>query len=688
MQTKFSNCIYILTHECAYNVNGIPTYKIGSSKVLPGRILTYKTYYPIDKNVLGYFYIYNYDCYQLDDDIKIDFNDLRIKLSGGIEFYKNIHLNLIENYLSKRNIKYDLYQDQDYLNINLKYFDTLLNDGMKEQYNIYKKNYIPIDNAKTNLINILKKFYSYGKTKEERYRNKIQEIYINSTIYQLERNKKCFIKAPTGFGKTHIYYKIIMKMNFRKILFMTPRKLLNEQLLEQKYSHYINNTITNIIHFSELNSEDKNTCFKKLKDNFIITSCYQSKNKLLDLIKKYNIKFDIIIFDEAHTIDTWSESENEFIVSESISNYKLFGSATPTDYILRNSIYYGRIIEKVKVYELINKDILCNIQTIIKKLDNQKKEYHDLSNLIIQSMIKFDKKKGIIYVNTCANAENLYRLLKLNKMIYTYIYVSKTIDDLDDYNDISIKEFENNIKPSVIISVGKIGYGYDNDFIDLICLGDSRQSDIDIRQIIGRGTRYNKKTYPNKLLHLLIPLYKDQFNTYSENKHLKKYLDYIIGECGQDIIIKSDNQAFISNKTQITNGINYNGDEIPIEILNEYCTTGYNKFSDFMRFLRINRIYDEKTYNTIKDNQDWMIDLGLIHEKYPKFCFRDIHPNAHEYYWTKEEAKQALKKSKTIIIDKIGMDKFKKLDNKDKINKLIELDNKIPNINLDLYYPK
>ena len=64
--------------------------------------------------------------------------------------------------------------------------------------------------------------------------------------------------------------------------------------------------------------------------------------------------------------------------------------------------------------------------------------------------------------------------------------------------------------------------------IDFICLGDPRQSDIDIRQILGRGLRWNKQTYPNKLLHLLVPLYKNEFGEYSEYGHLKKYLDYII----------------------------------------------------------------------------------------------------------------------------------------------------------------
>ena len=148
---------------------------------------------------------------------------------------------------------------------------------------------------------------------------------------------------------------------------------------------------------------------------------------------------------------------------------------------------------------------MCDIETIIKKLDNKKKEYHNLKDLIISTMTKHNKKKGIVYVNNCENAKILQKLMETQKVIKSYIYISKDYDDFDEC-DKDISNFENNEKPCIIIAVGKISYGYDNDFIDFICLGDARQSCIDIRQIIGRGLRWNKETYPNKLLHLLIPL--------------------------------------------------------------------------------------------------------------------------------------------------------------------------------------
>lgn len=526
------------------------------------------------------------------------------------------------------------------------------------------------------------------ETKENILRNKLQEIYLEEIINNLKTYKKVFLKAPTGFGKTHIYYKTILQMKFNKILFLTPRILLNYQIVEEKYSSYIKNDNYKIIHFSDLDNSNKKNIKKYSKNNkkIIMTSCYQSNKKLLEYIKKYNFLFDLIIFDEAHFITSWTDSD--FLTNNDICNYRLFGSATPTDDIELQPLIYGQIIEKVKVYELINQELLCNIETIVKQLNEKKSEYHNLKDLIVESMTKYKKKKGIIYVNDCKNAENLYKLLQKQDKLNVYIYVSKNIEVEND-SDTDIKTFEKDKEQCVIICVGKIGYGYDNDYIDFICLGDPRQSDIDIRQIIGRGLRWKKDVYPNKLLHLLVPLYRDEFGNCAKNEHLKKYLDYIIGECGKDIIFKSNGNAVVGNGTQIPKeGDDYDGENIPTEILNEYCTTGYNKYTDFLKFLKSNKIYDEISYNKLKEKQNWIVDLGGLQTKYKKFCFRNIHPNNINYYWNKKEAHEAYKICNNKLIIELGKENYRRLDSRYKLNKINELDNKIPIINFDLYYPK
>ena len=645
--------------------------KLGKTKNIPDRDNNYAT----GEYIRGYFVLVieilneqTYDDTYVEKLLQKYFKNYHIKKDGGCEFYQNKIINEIIPFLEKTPIKFKVLTQEEINNL-------------IRQERIRK------------LKEILKKYFYNRDTKENILRNKLQEIYLVEIINHLNIYKKVFLKAPTGFGKTHIYYKSIIRMKFNRILFLTPRILLNQQIVEDKYSSYIKDDNYEIIHFSDLYNSNKENKIKKYSKNnrkLIMTSCYQSGNRLLKYIKKYKFIFDIIIFDEAHFITSWVDAENisEFLSNNDICNYRLFGSATPTEDIELQPLIYGQIIEKVKVYELINQELLCNIETIVKQLNEKKTEYHNLKYLIVESMIKYKKKKGIIYVNDCKNAESLYELLQNQYKLNVYIYVSKNIE-VENISDTNIKIFENDKEQCVIICVGKISYGYDNPFIDFIILGDPRQSDIDIRQIIGRGLRWNKQVYPNKILHLLVPLYRDEVGNCAKNEHLKKYLDYIIGECGQDIIFKSNGSIVVKNGTQILNdGRDYDGENIPTEILNEYCTTGYNKYTDFMKFLKSNKIFDEISYNQLKEKQEWLIDLGNLQTKYPKFCFRHIHPNNINYYWDKKEALKAYEICSNKLINDIGKEKYRRLDSRYKLNKINELDKKIPIINFDLYYPK
>ena len=90
----------------------------------------------------------------------------------------------------------------------------------------------------------------------------------------------------------------------------------------------------------------------------------------------------------------------------------------------------------------------------------------------------------------------------------------------------------------------------------------------------------------------------------------------------------------------------------------------------------------------MKEKQEWIIDLGNLQTKYPKFCFRHIHPNNINYYWDKKEALKAYEICSNKLINVIGKEKYRRLDSQYKLNKINELDKKIPIINFDLYYPK
>lgn len=662
------NIIYLINNinSDKLNINGK---KIGSTINLVSRMKTYQTIFA-DLVPLECYYVINKNCYEVDEMLKEEFNEFRLITSGaqgGTEIYDAdvITQNIIEHFFVHNNIKFAKY----YLN------DYLIQKILKPINNI------DLDNIKIDI----------NETRKDK-RTRLQDIYMYETVVNLTEYNRCLVSAPTGFGKTHIIFKVMYELKPKRVLILTPRKLLNLQILDIKYTKYISELNYKNKHFSELSVYNKEQFFKTFNknENLIITSCYQSGKKLSELILKYNISFDLVIFDEAHIISEWKESLNDkykdFFLQNDLLKKRLFTTATPTEDMIVAQNIFGKIVEKVKVYELINSKILCNIETIVKQLDNTIKQYSDLSYLIIEAMEKYNKKKGIIYVNNRANAKSLYNLMK-NKSLKTYIYVSddKDIKQIND-NDKDLKQFENNNDPCIIIAVGKIGYGYDNDLIDFICFGDSRQSAIDIRQIIGRGLRWNKSIYPNKLLHVLVPLYKDEFNSYKNNEHLKKYFDYIIGECGKDIIIKNDNKIVLSNGKNLS-GISYNGDIIPTEILQDYCTTNYNMWTQFRNFIKVNECYNETTYNILRETQDWMPLFSQLRKKYPNFCFRDIHPNSLKYYWNKYEAKQHYNYCLEKLTTLYGKDKIKKYNCSKKLELVHEMDNKIPLCDFEYYYP-
>jgi len=630
--------------------------KLGQTENIANRDATYKTgEYTKGKFLLVIQIIDNLFTHIIVEILlQKQFSQFHKKKDGGNEFYKLDIIQEIIPFLERENIKHKVLSEEE--------INKLL-----AEYNKQKEKPPEL---------ILRIFY--------------QDIYLKEVVENLKEYEKVFIKAPTGFGKTHLYYKIIKELKLNKILFLTPRRNLNQQITENKYSFYIAEDNYKIGHYSD-DTINKTLFIKKYSklDKFIMTSCYQSNNKLLKLIKEYKIIFDVIIFDEAHFITNWSNKEdniNKFLDNTKITKYRIFGSATPTEEIEENEDIYGSIVEKVKIHELINNEILCDIETIIKKLDNKKKEYHNLKDLIISTMTKYNKKKGIVYVNNCKNAKILQKLMDTQEKIKSYIYVSKDYEDFDEC-DKDITNFENNENPCIIIAVGKISYGYDNDFIDLICLGDTRQSCIDIRQIIGRGVRWNKLTYPDKLLHLLIPLYKDEFDKYPKNETLKNYLDYIIGECDKDIIIKNSDMCFVSGKKDvIKDGKNYEGDNIPTEILADYSTTGYTKYTKFQSFLIKNKIYDEITYNEIYQNNNWMTPLNKLKQKYPKFGFINIHPDRNIFYTNKKDAIKNYDIVKRKLMKLMDADDFDDLTQSELLIKMNKIDKKIPTIDFDFYY--
>jgi len=141
------------------------------------------------------------------------FKNYHTKINGGSEFYYNEIMEEIVPFLSNTTIKFKVLSKEEINNL-------IRQERIKK------------------LKDVLKNFFHNRQfdTKENKLRNKLQEIYVYEINDKLNINRRTFISGPTGFGKTHLYYKIILRKKLNRTLFLTPRLALNEQIVEDKYS--------------------------------------------------------------------------------------------------------------------------------------------------------------------------------------------------------------------------------------------------------------------------------------------------------------------------------------------------------------------------------------------------------------------------------------------------------------------
>ncbi len=81
--------------------------KIGSSNNPFARIKTLQTSVPYQVELIGYFKIHNYNCYKLDNIIKIQFKDLRAMLQGGTEFYYDVTYDQLNDLFNSLGIRFE-----------------------------------------------------------------------------------------------------------------------------------------------------------------------------------------------------------------------------------------------------------------------------------------------------------------------------------------------------------------------------------------------------------------------------------------------------------------------------------------------------------------------------------------------------------------------------------------------------
>jgi len=377
---------------------------------------------------------------------------------------KELQNNIIETYtnLIKLNIT-TILEDDKINNINGSEIDN--EDFCNDDFNIDDCNDVDeiIDNDIDDcndiheIIDDVESCNDCVSNKIQKLREDLQTKYLNASINELDISNKIILKGPTGFGKIVINYKLIDNYNEDITLIITPRRILNDQTLEDKYKKFLKKDNYVFYNYSPSIGTISKGRFIKLKKfidynykhkrKIIILACYASCKNLITNLDTNKIKIGLTICDESHIISGWSNLSKEYhklFFNTDKTLFKIidkfvFTTATPTPDMVSNPELFGNVIEFVQIYELINSGILCDFETIVKHIDYENKT-PDMAEFIMQIMNTYKKRKGVIYVNSQNNAINMYSHFKTLYPTYkTFIYISKNINQNTFTNSSNVK---------------------------------------------------------------------------------------------------------------------------------------------------------------------------------------------------------------------------------------------------------
>lgn len=569
MNLKWSNCIYVNTNP-SYNLaeldipDGEYIVKIGSSKCLPARYNSYKTYSPIATQILHYYYIQDYDCYQLDDDIKYELDNFRIHSSGGIEFYYSSILEHLENYFQSRKIAFTKYEDiSDFTILSNENRISLLKQIQEED----------LEKASRKL-SIKPSCNLFSKFPSETLLDKELIPHQKTTLLQMNEHYKTQDKGILNlfcrYGKTRMSSLFTLVNDYKKILVLVPSLYLVKQTYKTWKCYFnsemiikVSSTSNDISNIDEITKKynTKHSEFGKC----IIISTYHSSYKLADL------NFDLAIFDEAHRT-TGDESDFNKLIHSSNITKKLFLTATMKYYnyqdteietirinSMNNTTIYGDIIASVSASQALKLQRICpytimtvKLQDILecgsnmqrKRIENLIDEFldddsqkDDIVSDGVRDFISDNKQRyiriayGLIQVIRARGIQHLitfHRFIacaKLFKFILeaflddSSIQVSvitgtddkstrdNIIDDFQKLDNVKCAGASSSIKSKILCNARVLQEGVDIPKCDAVAFVDLKSSAVDTVQALARCMTYLE----DKQAYILIPFDESDF---------------------------------------------------------------------------------------------------------------------------------------------------------------------------------
>lgn len=593
--SKWSNCIYINSNP-GYNLAELgismneSILKIGSSKCLPARYYSYKTYSPIATQILHYYYIHDYDCYELDDDIKRDLDKYRIHSSGGIEFYNSRILEHLEYYFQSKGITFTRYED-------MSNFPSINNSNRIPTIKEYQDEDLSKASRKP-------KYNITLKSKPQQTLEDITELLdieliphqqevMNLTLEYYKTNDNGILNLFCRYGKTRLSSLFALIAGYKKILILVPSLYLVKQTYKTWRKYF---SSTSIIKISSTSTDisDKEKIKKKYQelDNLgcviICISTYHSSYKLEDL------DFNLGIYDEAHRTTGELSGFNKLVCSSKIAK-KLFLTATLKyyDYLdteletlkvnsMDNQNIYGQVIASVSAKQALKLKRICPYSIMTIKLQDilecgsnlQRKKIEKIIDKYIESNLEEDNVESIsdgiktfIRDNRKRYVRIAYGLIKVIQStgikhlitfhryiacarLFSYIleeFFAKeqkfkvaviTGSDDKESRDNIIADFQtlepDCIKCKILCNARVLQEGIDIPPCDAVAFVDLRSSAVDTIQALARCLTFQ----PDKEAYILIPFDKDDFKPIPPNNQSSESRD------GNDMLdIKLSNYA-------------------------------------------------------------------------------------------------------------------------------------------------
>ena len=343
------------------------------------------------------------------------------------------------------------------------------------------------------------------------------ELFKEATESKL---KSQIIVAPTSYGKTELILSFIEHTKFKKICIISPTK----SLLVQTKKRIINKFgYRKIITYPEMYSD---------KDNEIIAVLTQER--LLRLLQNNpNLKFDLLVIDEAHNIlDEFSDENrrsvilasviiickkrNENLVCKYLTPFLRSKESLKIECLPNVDEWYS-VVENVKsemfyFYDLENnkKVLLDQYSTMKDKLiDLQVNELGDDADVVITNC----DNKNIIYLNSPKKLENFAFKLFSKLPERQMLRLNKAASDLREYvhEDYKLADY---IEKGVIYHHGSIPepirYFIEDLYVDLP----------EIKMLIANSTLLEGVNIPATKMFILDPCRGNSYLSPSSFKNL------------------------------------------------------------------------------------------------------------------------------------------------------------------------